>query len=95
MPIEVAQMERQFAFGGRIIPDPNPELTPDARPRVLDVPVSGNVNGHHRWTGDYRPLSSLHHSAINREQRLSLCPAGSRPEMTIFAAVSRSVMRYA
>ena len=30
MPIEVAQMERQFAFGGRIIPDPNSELTPEA-----------------------------------------------------------------
>ena len=30
MPIEVAQMERQFDFGGRIIHDPNPELTPEA-----------------------------------------------------------------
>jgi len=30
MPIDVAQMERCFAFGGRIIPDPNPELTPEA-----------------------------------------------------------------
>ena len=30
MSIEVAQMERQFSFGGRIIPDPNPELTPEA-----------------------------------------------------------------
>ncbi len=94
MPIEVTHMERQFAFGGRIIPDPNPELTPDGVREFLTFQYP-EINGHHRWAGDCRPLPPLHHSAINREQRLSLCPAGSRPEMTIFAAVSRSVMRYA
>ena len=30
MPIDVAQMERCFEFSGRVIPDPNPELTPEA-----------------------------------------------------------------
>jgi PRTRC genetic system protein C len=30
MPIDVAQMERCFEFAGRVIPDPNPELTPEA-----------------------------------------------------------------
>jgi PRTRC genetic system protein C len=30
MPIEVAQMERRFEFAGRVIHDPNPELTPEA-----------------------------------------------------------------
>ena len=66
MPIEVAQMERRFEFAGRVIHDPNPELTPEAVREFLDLPVSGDVDGHHRGTRDFRSLSPLHHSAISR-----------------------------
>ena len=76
MPIEVAQMERQFAFGRPNYPRSQSGAHAGSRPRVLDLPVSGDVDGHHRWTGDNRPLSPLHHSAINRKQRLSQCAPG-------------------
>jgi hypothetical protein len=42
MPIEVTQMERQFAFGGRIIPDPT-IVGPEATGRYLRYTIQRSI----------------------------------------------------